>query len=1260
MTAGLDAERFTRLRRLGEGGFGVVHEAIDRSTGSRVALKTLTRLDGGALYRFKQEFRALADVAHDNLVRLGELRFEGGEWFFTMELIDGVDWLTYVRGHAARLVVSPTGPASASIEEIHFAPTLEASIDEVTGPAGGGGPAARELAGVDLDRVRATLVQIAAGLEALHAAGIFHRDLKPPNVLVTPEGRVVILDFGIAARRDEVGRTDEVVVGTPSYMAPEQAANRKITAAADWYAVGVMLFEAIAGRLPFEGEVLHVLLTKQHRPAPRLRELRPDVPAELDELCAALLSIDPTQRPTAEEVLAKIGAGAEATPAMERALRRSDIDSLRIPFVGRIEALSTMLGAFEVVTRGSPATLLVHGSSGIGKSALLRAFSDHVEAASQAVVFSGRCYERESVPYKAFDSIVDALSRFLLGLPYDEAAALLPRGAGALVRLFPVLGRVPAIADQPRGQGEAPREGHHVRSQAFAALRELFWRVSKRWPLVLVIDDAQWGDGDSASLLAELTLPPEPPALLLVIAYRSEDADRSPLLAGLGSAGLSLKGARATWTVPLSPLSPVEARELADALCAGSTASAAAVAAESAGHPFFLGELARMSADGRDGRPASVLRLDELVQESTGALPPLARALLRAVCVAGAPIPLTVAAEAAGLGDEETQHAAAILRTSRFLRTATRRSEQHVEAYHDRIREGLTSGLPPDVLRATHAALAAALQRRAEPDLEALFLHNRGAGHDETAAEYARRAADKAASALAFDRAAQFYREALALTPDRTTEGHDLSVRLADALANAGRGAESAKHYLSAARRALRKDQLALHRKAAEQLLFAGHIEAGRAAIESVLSHIGMRLAKNPVEALFRFLFLRLWLGLRGIKHEIAKEAEVPADLIAKIDICWSVASGMGTVDTIEGFRFVTHNLLLSLRAGEPVRLARALVLEASFAAAEGGSALVRANRLVQRARELSEMTKDNGSIALVHSAQGMMAYMGGDFRTSREELPRAIAMYREHAVASRFDLNFALVILAYTYVRLGDVHELSRHMPEALQDATERGDLFLATNLRLAEGNQWWLYRDDPAGAREVADEAVRGWSHQRFHLQHWYEMQARCEIDLYERKGAEALERVVRVWPQMQKAMLFRVQMIRTLVTELRARSELAAWKDGDAAALARASKAADFLVRHPLPWCPPVGQMLLAGVAARRNDESGVCAALEKAAFAFDACDMTLHAATARACLGQWRGGQSGTKNADSASSVMRERGVQSPERLVEQWAPGLLRG
>src|ERR1700722_19014303 len=157
--------RYEIVRRLGAGASGIVYEARDRERDVSVALKTLTKLDASALYRFKREFRALADVVHKNLVRLHELVSDADDWFFTMELVDGVEFLEHVWGRKIA-----NADAGSSPERSHSRvrdPDRERRSSAP--PSGAIVP--------DYDRLRAGLIQLVSALEALHAADKLHRDI---------------------------------------------------------------------------------------------------------------------------------------------------------------------------------------------------------------------------------------------------------------------------------------------------------------------------------------------------------------------------------------------------------------------------------------------------------------------------------------------------------------------------------------------------------------------------------------------------------------------------------------------------------------------------------------------------------------------------------------------------------------------------------------------------------------------------------------------------------------------------------------------------------------------------------------------------------------------------------------------------------------------------------------------------------------------------------------------------------------------------
>src|SRR4051794_10898780 len=296
-------KRFVIDGRLGAGGMGVVHRARDLERDETVALKTMVHLDPEALLRFKREFRALADISHPNVVQLYELFSESDQWFFTMELIDGVDLMSWV--HSSLTVPPPSpllGPevgaglhATVKAAPSYFDSLRPSAKDPMPGSRRAPAPAAvKRFAVRDVARLRDAFRQLGSGLNAIHAAGKLHRDVKPPNVIVTRAGRVVLLDFGVAADfADRAGHgADDSLSGTPAYMAPEQATFTRATPATDWYAVGVVLYEALAARLPFEGSAPSILFAKQQGgPLPPSAYLD-GVPEDLAQLAMDLLEPD--------------------------------------------------------------------------------------------------------------------------------------------------------------------------------------------------------------------------------------------------------------------------------------------------------------------------------------------------------------------------------------------------------------------------------------------------------------------------------------------------------------------------------------------------------------------------------------------------------------------------------------------------------------------------------------------------------------------------------------------------------------------------------------------------------------------------------------------------------------------------------------------------------------------------------------------------------------------------------------------------------
>lgn len=452
-------ERFALRRRLGEGGFGVVYEAFDRDRQATVALKSLHRAEPQALLRFKREFRTLADISHRNLVQLFELIADGDQWFLTMEYVDGV---TFLGGVSVEQSDEFIGSGNSETLELLVPETGPISMDTVD-------------VTVDPDRMRSAVRQLAKGLNALHDRGILHRDIKPSNVLVADDGRLVVLDFGMVAElrpRSYGPGESSSFVGTPHYTSPEQAMGQDATEASDWYSVGVMLFEAMTGRFPVDGRtVVQILLKKQKPHVPDYDEFPENAPFDLVELCRSLLRANPMERPTGRDIINML----QVSEVSEAAIATEEI------FVGRVDELAELdYARRRTRTHRKPGVVNVSGQSGMGKTALVRQFLSTLD---DDVVLSARCYENETVPFKAIDGLVDDIFGHLKSLSSSERADIIDGiDIEALARLFPVMKQL--LRDEPA----EPIVGFDqmlLRQRAFDALRALLDVMCDHYPVVL-------------------------------------------------------------------------------------------------------------------------------------------------------------------------------------------------------------------------------------------------------------------------------------------------------------------------------------------------------------------------------------------------------------------------------------------------------------------------------------------------------------------------------------------------------------------------------------------------------------------------------------------------------------------------------------------------------------------------------------------------------------------------------------------------------
>jgi predicted ATPase len=466
------------LGLLGGGGMGVVYKARQLRLNRLVALKLLRPdrpLDPDALARFHREALAASALNHPYICTVHDLGEHDGRPFIVMELVEGT--------------------------------TLQA----LTGKP------------LNLDVMRRLIGQVAGALAMAHAAGVVHRDVKPENVIVRPDGYVKVLDFGLArllpggaAAVAFAGKETDpgTQMGTILYMSPEQARAEPVGSASDIFSLGIVLYELATGRHPFEADsgfgIQQAILVREPVSPGRLN---PELGAALSELIEQMLAKDPRLRPTAAEVEAALRAGS-AGGAIAPKAAAAPAPAVG-PTVGRTREFQALRDAFASASGGRGMLLCVTGEAGLGKTTVVERFLHDLMAGGEApAVGRGHCSERLAGA-EGYLPLLEALESLVHGDGRGSAARALKGAAPTwYVRVTP-----PAPEDDSwvRLAADARSSSQErINRELSGFLAEL----SALWPVVLFLDDVHWADASTVDLLAYLGGRCADLRLLLVLTYR--------------------------------------------------------------------------------------------------------------------------------------------------------------------------------------------------------------------------------------------------------------------------------------------------------------------------------------------------------------------------------------------------------------------------------------------------------------------------------------------------------------------------------------------------------------------------------------------------------------------------------------------------------------------------------------------------------------------------------------------------------------------
>ncbi|MBD3240908.1 MAG: protein kinase [Chitinivibrionales bacterium] len=746
--------RYRVLGKIAEGGTSTVWRARDAAQGEDVAVKILRgdrisrRVED--IIRFRKEATTAARLDHQNIVKTTEIGQHEGQHYIVMELVSGT--------------------------------SLQNELDKGTT--------------FTLDEALLILAGVCNALEYVHALGVVHRDLKPANIMIAggneeSASRAMVpklVDFGVAELKELAGAGAEQIVGTFSYMPPEQAGitSNPVDERSDLYSLGIVLYQLLTGELPFGGSDIGTILHQQVAKRPsRPSTIRADIPQALDEIVLKLLHKEQEDRyQSAHGLLHDIercrqGHGRFRAGESDQKARLT----YRTRLVGREKELETLSALVGGARAGQGAVCLIGGEPGIGKTRLVMALKERLwsrYSPAEAFLLEGRCVMQQQSPYACFANPIDQYIARVQQLPPQHRLAEIDRlreTAGQLgailVELNPnmqaLLGDVPALP---------ALEPERANVRFILTIADFLCRLPGPDEVcVLFLDDLQWADEGSLRLLERVCARVADSNLLVLGTYRDNEIDESH-----GVSRLRLQTVNAGYPlthVTLGPLATRTTEEMAGALL-GYTHGVSRelreyVVEKSQGNPLFIAALLRslvqqnaivwhegMAREDWDRIqrcevPAGIV---DVIMQRMADLPDELEELLRLAAVAGKQFDMALLF---GVVEQDEETVVSLLDQAVAMQFLERSSSVRgaMSFVHDRVREAFLRPIPEETRSRYHRAIGQHLAKsRRNDDDRAVYevAHHFMAGRDEERGlHYALQAGARAKANYANQEAVRYY-----------------------------------------------------------------------------------------------------------------------------------------------------------------------------------------------------------------------------------------------------------------------------------------------------------------------------------------------------------------------------------------------------------------------------------------------------------------------------------------------------------------------